>query len=333
MATRGYNSYRGRTSAGKIVLIVVLVLVLLGAVGYLVVQNYLVYDEAGQVHLELPFGHRGQGEQTDKPPVENVDIDRLEPESKLTPVTALHAVRLPDDCLWWGADYIMNTLAPEDMVLAVKRENGGITYDTQVSVPQNVVVERGRPLDCLKQLLASDRHTVGRICCFGDSAYARGLPETALVREDGGIWYDANGGAWLDPTNPAVLSYITSLVSECAEQGFDEILLDWFCYPSTGALDVIANGGSDHTQILTDFAKSLRSSLPEGVALSVTLRGSGDNALTAAEAAELFDRIYLPAGEDEAAVRRQLPEGYDPETRLVVTAAEAPASGSYVIGG
>ena len=333
MATRGYNSYRGRTSAGKIVLIVVLVLVLLGAVGYLVVQNYLVYDEAGQVHLELPFGHRGQEEQTGKPPVENVDIDRLEPESKLTPVTALHAVRLPDDCLWWGADYIMNTLAPEDMVLAVKRENGGITYDTQVSVPQNIVVERGRPLDCLKQLLASDRHTVGRICCFGDSAYARGLPETALVREDGGIWYDANGGAWLDPTNPAVLSYITSLVSECAELGFDEILLDWFCYPSTGALDAIANGGSDHTQILTDFAKSLRSSLPEGVALSATLRGSGDNALTAPEAAELLDRIYLPAGEDAAAVRRQLPEGYDPETRLVVTAAEAPASGSYVIGG
>ena len=96
MATRGYNSYRGRVSAGRIVLIVVLVLVLLGAIGYLAVQNYLVYDEAGQVHLELPWGRRDpQQEQTDKPPVENVDIDRLEPESKLTPVTALHAVRLP----------------------------------------------------------------------------------------------------------------------------------------------------------------------------------------------------------------------------------------------
>ena len=57
-------------------------LILLGAVGYMAVQNYLVYDEAGQVHLELPFGHRGQEEQTDKPPVENVDIDRLEPEIK-----------------------------------------------------------------------------------------------------------------------------------------------------------------------------------------------------------------------------------------------------------
>lgn len=333
MATKGYNSYRGRVSAGRIVLVVVLVLVLLGAIGYLVVQNYLVYDEAGQVHLELPWGRRDQQhEQADKPPVDDVDIDRLEPESKLTPVTALHAVRLPDDCLWWGADYIMNTLAPEDMVLAVKRENGGITYDTQVSVPLNVVVERGRPLDCLKQLLASDRYTVARICCFADSAYARGLPETALVREDDSIWYDANGGAWLDPTDPTVLSYITFLVNECAALGFDEILLDWFCYPAEGELDAIANGGSDHTQILTDFARSLRSSLPEGVALSVTLRGSGDNALTVPQLAELFDRIYLPAGEDAAAVRRQLPDGYDAETRLVVTAAEAPASGSYVTG-
>ena len=333
MATRGYNSYRGRVSTGRIVLIVVLVLVLLGAIGYLAVQNYLVYDEAGQVHLELPWGRRDpQQEQTDKPPVENVDIDRLEPESKLTPVTALHAVRLPDDCLWWGADYIMNTLAPEDMVLAVKRENGGITYDTQVSVPQNVVVERGRPLDCLKQLLASDRYTVARICCFADAAYARGLPETALVREDDSIWYDANGGAWLDPTDPTVLSYITSLVKECASLGFDEVLLDWFCYPAEGQLDAIANGGSDHTQILTDFAKSLRSSLPEGVALSMTLRGSGDNALTVPQLAELFDRIYLPAGEDASAARSQLPDGYDAETRLVVTAVEAPASGSYVIG-
>ena len=327
MATRGYNSYRGRTSAGKIVLIVVLVLVLLGAVGYLMVQNYLVYDEAGQVHLELPFGHRGQEEQTGKPPVENVDIDRLEPESKLTPVTALHAVRLPDDCLWWGADYIMNTLAPEDMVLAVKRENGGITYDTQVSVPQNVVVERGRPLDCLKQLLASDRHTVGRICCFGDSAYARGLPETALVREDGSLWYDNGGQAWLDPTNPQVLQYITALVKECGELGFKEVVLDQFCYPENA--EGVSNLPADRAQVLTDFAERLRAALPEGVALSVTVRGT--ESLSIAQMAELFDRLYVPAESDAAAVKAALPEGYDPETRVVLTTAETAASGSYMI--
>lgn len=55
MATKGYNSYRGRMSGGKIVLIVVLALVLAGAVAYLVLQNYVVYDESGNAKIEVPF--------------------------------------------------------------------------------------------------------------------------------------------------------------------------------------------------------------------------------------------------------------------------------------
>lgn len=55
MATKGYNSYRGRMSGGKIVLIVVLALVLVGALAYLALQNYVVYDEAGNATIDLPF--------------------------------------------------------------------------------------------------------------------------------------------------------------------------------------------------------------------------------------------------------------------------------------
>ena len=51
--TRGYNSYRGRGNAVKIIICVLLVMVLLGAVAYLVVQNYMVYDADGSAHLEL----------------------------------------------------------------------------------------------------------------------------------------------------------------------------------------------------------------------------------------------------------------------------------------
>lgn len=328
MATKGYNSYRGRVSAGRIVLIVVLVLVLLGAVGYLVVQNYLVYDEAGQVHLELPFGRRDQEEESEKPPVEDVDIDRLEPESKLTPVTALHAVRLPDDCLWWGADYILEKLAPEDMVLAVKRTTGGITYATEAQPPQGVVVETGRPLDCLKTLLAADRWTVGHIVCFSDNAFAQARTDCALVRADGGLWYDAAGQAWLDPTDPEVLRYLTALCRECGELGFNEVLLDNFCYPASGDTAAIANDDGDRAQILTDMAKTLRSSLPEGVALSVAYRGSGD--LTLAQLADLFDRIYVPAA-DYDAVASQLGGQFDAATRLVSMTSQAAETGSYML--
>ena len=147
MATKGYSSYHGRVSPGKIALIVVLVLILLGAIAYLVVQNYLVYDESGQVHLELPFFQEKDndgGTEPDgsgQPGLDDADFDRVEPEFPHVKVQALHGVRLPDDCLWWGADYIMTKLAPEDMVLAVKRTTGGITYATEAQPPQGVVVE------------------------------------------------------------------------------------------------------------------------------------------------------------------------------------------------
>lgn len=55
MATKGYNSYHGRTPLWKKILIVVLVLLLLGGGAFLYCQNHLVYDENGQVRLELPF--------------------------------------------------------------------------------------------------------------------------------------------------------------------------------------------------------------------------------------------------------------------------------------
>ena len=333
MATKGYSSYHGRGSPGKIALIVVLVLILLGAITYLVVQNYLVYDESGQVHLELPFFKPKDGEDTEQPSdgqagLDDADFDRVEPEFPHVKVSALHGVRLPDDCLWWGADYIMTKLAPEDMVLAVKRTTGGITYATEAQPPQGVVVETGRPLDCLKTLLAADRWTVGHIVCFSDNAFAQSRTDCALVRADGGLWYDAAGQAWLDPTDPEVLRYLTALCRECGELGFNEVLLDSFCYPSSGDTAAIANDDGDRAQILTDVAKTLRSSLPEGVALSVTYRGSGD--LTLAQLADLFDRIYVPAADYDAAAS-QLGGQFDAATRLVSMTSQAAETGSYML--
>ena len=61
--TKGYRSYRGRTSKGKIALAVLLVLIILAAVGFLWLQEYIVYDRDGSFHLELPW-------KTETPPAE-----------------------------------------------------------------------------------------------------------------------------------------------------------------------------------------------------------------------------------------------------------------------
>ncbi len=330
MATKGYNSYRGgRVSLGKLALIVALVLILLAAAAYLVAQNYLVYDESGQVRLALPF-FADKDEDSD-PPDDSLagdgDFDRVEPEFPHVKVDALHAVRLPDDCLWWGADYIMKTLAPEDMVLAVKRTTGGITYATAAQPPTEVVVETGRPLDCLKTLLAADRYTVGHVVCFLDSAFARAMPDTALVREDGNVWYDGQGQAWLDPTDPEVLRYLTALCRECGELGFDEVLLDAFCFPASGNTEAIVNDADDRVQVLTDMAKAIRAALPEGVALSVTCDGTGD--VPIADLCDLFDRLYVPAV-SVTTVTPSLPADFDTATRLVTMDPASTTAGSYM---
>lgn len=56
--TKGYHNYRGRGGRQKRLLAVVLVLVILAATAFLVIQNYIVYDDAGKGphRVALPQG-------------------------------------------------------------------------------------------------------------------------------------------------------------------------------------------------------------------------------------------------------------------------------------
>ena len=65
----------------------------------------------------IPVTHRGASRSFHVITGHTAQTGDTLPES-LEALAALHGTRLPDDCLWWGADYIMNTLAPEDLVLA-----------------------------------------------------------------------------------------------------------------------------------------------------------------------------------------------------------------------
>ena len=75
MATKGYSSYHGRGSGCKTGLIILLVLILLAAVAFLLSQRYLVYDETGKAHWELPFSRPSEPtpEQPENNPFEDTD--------------------------------------------------------------------------------------------------------------------------------------------------------------------------------------------------------------------------------------------------------------------
>ena len=74
--TKGYHNYRGRGRRQKRLLAVVLVLVILAATAFLVIQNYIVYDDAGKAHIEWPFRKdEPQPDDNATPPVSQDDVN------------------------------------------------------------------------------------------------------------------------------------------------------------------------------------------------------------------------------------------------------------------
>lgn len=334
--TKGYHNYRGRGRRQKRLLAVVLVLVILAAVAFLVIQNYIVYDDAGKAHIEWPFRKDEPQPDTQEPaiPDNDVTIDYVD-NGYMPHLEALHARMLPADVLRQDPQTVLDSLTENAYAVETKRVNGSITYTTAVDVPQQVDVAQYDTMANLQTLLAGDAYSIARMSVFCDSYFVRAYPDAAMRVESGSFWYDAASMAWLDPTNPQVLVYITTLCQEYAQLGFDEIALDYFSYPVNGRLESIAGlEGTDRVQVLTDFIKSLRANLPDTVKVSIVLHGQPDAAqgLSSQLLTENFDRIYLDAGVDAAVLERSLGARFNSETRLVPIVTEPAESGSWLIG-
>lgn len=325
MSTKGYHSYRGKNTGGKVALIVLLLLILLAAVGYLLAQEFVVYDDEGRAHWELPW--QQAPEEPDKPdplPDDDVDITRDEPQR--LPVQTLHAQELPYGCL--GSDPTALLTGQEAVVVNVKLYDGSVAYHTGVALPGSVLSGGLGTLNQLQTILSGDCYTVARLACFCDNAYAAARPEeAALCTPAGALFRDENGRRWLDPSKPETLSYLSSLARECAQLGFDEILLDWFSYPLSGDTSTMELP-EDRETVLRDFAQALRRQLPEDTRLSVVLRQTPttDSGLAMKWLAEEFERVYVMDGVSLTG----LPASYDRNDRVVYI-THAPAAGSYML--
>ena len=335
--TKGYHNYRGRGRKRRqqIVLAAVLVAVMLAAAAFLVIQNYIVYDDAGKAHIEWPFRKEEPQPDQQEPGVPDGEVNIDYVDTGYAPhLEPLHAQMLEANVLRQDPQTVLDGLTESAFAVETKRVNGSITYTTAVEVPQQVDVAQYDTMANLQALLAGDAYSIARMSVFCDSYFVRAYPDAAMRVESGSFWYDAASMAWLDPTNPQVLVYITTLCQEYAQLGFDEIALDYFSYPTAGRLDSIAGlEGVDKVQVLTDFVQSLRANLPDSVKVSIVLRSepAADFGLSPEMLAQNFDRIYLEAGVDAEALRQQLPEKFDADTRLVSIVAAPAETGSYLV--
>lgn len=124
------------------------------------------------------------------------------------------------------------------MVIDVKNDSGQLTYDSNVSLAQEIGSDQKKLISnmatTLQQLKTKGIYTIARIVTFKDPLLAGKKPELAMKAKTGNIWRDPKGVSWVDPYHPIVQQYNIEIAKEAASLGFDEVQFDYVRFPDNG---------------------------------------------------------------------------------------------------
>lgn len=319
---RGYSSYRGRKSKWKVAVAGLLVLIILGAVGFMLLQRFIVYDDMGVPQLSLP------GAEKEQPQVSvpgEVDITFEEEKPEQAEVQLLQAVQLGKDPALWETE--LAAAGEPAFCVTVKAGGGQLQYAFATGAAGQVRSNTAAAAtEVLPRLLSGEKYGIARLACLRDGSVARANVETMGLKNTGGfLFYDGNNENWLDPAKAAARAYLSALAVECADMGFDEILLTDLSYPTEGKLDKIAYGdpGSAaqydwNAEQVAGLVAAIREALgdrPVKLSLEMpasVLENGGVDAVAGIDLKQLeqLDCIYVPAGADRVeALQAAVPEG------------------------
>lgn len=118
------------------------------------------------------------------------------------------------------------------IIIDVKDYTGTISYDSN-SLGTGCKVSDME--DFLESLHEKDIYTIARVTVFQDPLYTKLHPELAVKRRnDGGVWKDRKGLAFIDVGARPFWDYILEIATSSYAIGFDEINFDYIRYPSDG---------------------------------------------------------------------------------------------------
>ncbi len=128
---------------------------------------------------------------------------------------------------------IANQTEVNAFVIDVK-EGGEISYGSEVRLAREAGAVRGYIRDVralLTRLKENEIYPIARIVVFKDPVLAQAKPQFAVRLQDGSLWHDNKGKAWVDSYNKQVWDYNIELAREAVELGFAEVQWDYVRFP------------------------------------------------------------------------------------------------------
>ena len=316
----GYDTYRGRTklqTALTILIVILTVVLLLSVAAFFFLQKYMVYTDDGQARLELPFLQQSSPPPSVPTQSEPLVIVTAEPTPSPEPTPA--PVQIPEvfpvslfraAVTEGNAQQLVASAGGNAALLNLKANDGSLGYVS--SLPQAISLrssESDPDLNGqLRTLTGSGLYTVARISCFKDNLAPKADPSLAIKTNSSYNWRDGEDVRWMNPSMEAARNYIVGICGELSLMGFDELLLDNACWPTTGHLEYI-KVGPDYdpahlSEALETFYQDVQKALEgQDILLSVAVSAdalTGENTLsgqTAALLGEYADRVYVLGAE------------------------------------
>jgi len=336
----GYDRYRGRSGAKRILSILIaalfLVLVLL-VVAFFWLQKHIVYTDDGHVRVELPPWPWQQQQEEEPPPVSAAAatptpqpplpsgalvVVTVPPEDVPTPTPTPTPVQEQSLSAAMLEESLLNgSPLPEEavqglnaVIFDMKGDDGRLRYvsDLEEAGRWGTSAAGAGRNEAIRAVTQGEIYTIARVSCFRDNLAPK-MQNRLAIRSPIGNWRDGSGVRWMSPAVPEARAYVAGVCRELAALGFDEILLDNAGFPLEGNLGYIVTGErydpEDLTGPVETFYQEVQAALADypDVKLSFSLppdaaaREGSASGQNAALAAGYAWRAYV-ATEDAAAL-------------------------------
>ena len=243
-----YHSYRGRTTVTdwlkRIALVLAVLVVILVAVLFFGQGSISYTDEGLRIHW--PFSQQTEPQTPDPGNVTVIEGDpaalpdasqegeTTPPEEPQEDASSILSVSL-SSLLDGSAAQLTQEAGADGVAVTMKDDQGALGWQSQQALASALQdgVDSATVNAALTAWNEGDVYTVARLSCFRDEALGSNMDYTLRTSSDY-RWRDSGDLHWATPSNEAVRSYLIGLMTELAQMGFDEIVLDYFGYPHPG---------------------------------------------------------------------------------------------------
>ena len=241
-------------------LLVVAVVIIAGLACWLIwIQRYIIYTVDGvKLDFNLPPIKPGELAVAPKDPDISINFEQKnEIEEISTELTQLSGYYVETEALndiQTVKTQIGALPAGTAVMVDVKNIRGDFYYSSAVSSNRSSYVNTAAMDDLISFLKRNDIYAIARLPALRDYSYGLNhVPDGVHHTSGGYLHMDDKGCYWLHPGREGTISYLTRIILELKNLGFDEVVLSDFSFPESE--DILVNG--DKATLLTNAASTL----------------------------------------------------------------------------